>query len=62
MHPYTDMVDLAVSQGVTVQADVVSSQLIDGVYFYDLLCVFSDGNNAATVSINLVHQSLVTGK
>lgn len=62
MHPYTDLIDLQVTETTVIPADVVSSEAIDGVYFYTLYATFGDGNNAQTVTLTNVHESLVTGK
>lgn len=55
---------LSVTAETKIAAEVMSSVLnpVDGAYHYDLQCEMTDGNNAATVSVNDVHQSLVITK
>lgn len=54
-------VKLSVTETTQLTATVIQSifNSVDGSYHYDLQCQMSDGNNAATVQVNDVHQSLV---
>lgn len=63
-HPLTGEVELIVTADTTVTAEVVNSVLnpIDGQYHYNLTASFTDGNNAATVSVKDVIQSLIIEK
>lgn len=62
-HPADNNTDVTLSVTETTQltANVIDSVFnsVDGSYHYDLQCQMSDGNNAATVQVNDVHQSLV---
>lgn len=62
-HPADNNTDVTLSVTETTQltATVIQSifNSVDGSYHYDLQCQMSDGNNAATVQVNDVHQSLV---
>lgn len=62
-HPADNNTDVTLSVTETTQltATVIQSifNSVDGSYHYDLQCQMSDGNNAATVQANDVHQSLV---
>lgn len=54
-------VTLSVTEQIQLTATVISSELngVDGAYHYNLQCQMTDGNNAATVQVDDVHQSLV---
>jgi len=62
MHPYTGEIQLAVTAETTINAEVMTSELIGGYYFYKLQANFTDGNNANTVIVKDVHQNLISQK
>lgn len=63
-HPYTGEVELAVTATTSITVEVLDSVfvLVDGAYHYKLQGTMTNGNDAATVKILDVHESLVTGK
>jgi len=63
-HPYTGECELHVTGDTIIVAEILDSQFDknDGSYHYKLQAVMTDGNNAASVIIKDVHQSIITFK